>query len=97
MQNDAEGMLPINPLTQIHTHHTPTIEEAEEYLKGNGYPLDSVPAWHSNRERQGWVTGAGLRITNWQADLKSWVYGDARKAKTNGSRPLEKRKYENEF
>ena len=97
MRNDAEGMLPINPITQIHTHRTPTIEEAEEYLKGNGYPLDSVPAWHSNRERQGWVTGSGLRITNWQADLKSWVYGDARKAKTNGSKPLEKRKYENEF
>lgn len=92
MQNDAEGMLPINPLTQY-----PSIQEAEEFLRQNGYPTDAVPEWHSHRESQNWEKASGVRITNWQADLKSWVYRNARTAKANGSKAPEKSKYANEF
>lgn len=97
MQNDAEGMLPINPLTQLHTYKVPTIEEAEEFLRGLGYPTDAVPEWHAHRASQNWEKSSGVRITNWQADLKAWVYRNARTAKANGSKPPEKSKYANGF
>jgi uncharacterized protein YdaU (DUF1376 family) len=92
MQNDAEGMLPNYPLTQ-----SITIEAAEEFLRGLGYPTDAVREWHAHRESQNWEKSSGVRITNWQSDLKSWVYRNARTAKANGSKPPEKSKYANEF
>ena len=92
MQNDAPPMLPINPLTQY-----PSIPEAEEFLSGQGLPNDAVPEWHAHRASQNWEKTSGVRITDWRSDLKAWVYRNARTGKTNGSKPLEKRKYENEF
>lgn len=56
----------------------PSIEEGEAYCKGSGMPATHVAEWHSNRASQGWVKGNGIPITNWQADLKSWIYRQAR-------------------
>jgi uncharacterized protein YdaU (DUF1376 family) len=55
----------------------PTIEEAEQFCRGQLIPekmISLVTDWQLNRERQGWVTGSGLPITNWQADLRSWLH-----------------------
>ena len=97
MQNDAGAMLPINPLTQRPINpltQNISIHEAEEFLQGLGYPLDAIPAWHAHRSSQNWEKTSGVKISDWRSDLKSWVYRDQR---TKGSKPLEKRKYENEF
>jgi uncharacterized protein YdaU (DUF1376 family) len=56
----------------------PSIEEAEAFCKGQHLPTGFVQEWHSNRASQGWVKGNGIPITNWQADLKSWIYRQAR-------------------
>jgi uncharacterized protein YdaU (DUF1376 family) len=70
----------------------PTLEEAMAFTKGQLLPTDQVENWHSNREAQGWVRGNGIAITNWQADLRTWINREARgefkpspKSKTNGN------------
>ena len=97
MQNDAPPMLPINPLTQRPINPIPSITEAEEFLRGHGYPLDAIPEWHAHRASQNWEKTSGVRITDWRSDLKAWVYRNARTGKTNGSKAPEKSKYANEF
>lgn len=56
----------------------PTLDEAMAFTKGQLLPTDQVENWHSNREAQGWVRGNGIAITNWQADLRSWINREGR-------------------
>lgn len=70
----------------------PTVVEAVGFAEGQNLPTDQVENWHSNREAQGWVRGNGIAITNWQADLRTWINREARgefkpsqKGKTNGN------------
>lgn len=60
------------------THASPSVEEAFTFCTGQGLPSDAVKEWHSHRESQAWVKGNGHPITNWQADLQSWIYRNAR-------------------
>ena len=81
----------------------PTIEQAEQFCKSEGMPESSVELvtpWHLNRESQGWVKNGGAAITNWQADLKSWIYREARGefAKTpSKTKPAHQSKYADAF
>lgn len=88
------------PLTTNHkpnreresTHGFPSVEEAIEYAKGQQLPTDAVEAWHNNRESQGWVKGNGILITNWQADLKSWIIRDFKEGKQTKDKTEKKNK-----
>jgi uncharacterized protein YdaU (DUF1376 family) len=78
----------------------PSIQEAEEYCKGSSMPSTHVGEWHSNRASQGWVKGNGIPITNWQADLKSWIYRQAREDVAKGrtaTKPAGQSKYADAF
>lgn len=79
------------------------IEEVLKFIKTQpGYEEPIAREWHASRERQSWITGGDKPITNWQADLTSWILREARERK-NGSRngkPQAERKpgkWDNEF
>lgn len=56
-----------------------TLETALEFAsKKQGYDSETVKAWFSARDSQGWCKGNSLPITNWQSDLDAWVLREAR-------------------
>jgi uncharacterized protein YdaU (DUF1376 family) len=78
----------------------PSPEQAELFCQGSGLPTAHVKEWHSNRSSQGWVKGNGIPITNWHADLKSWIYRQAREDIAKGrkaSKPAAMSKYAEAF
>ena len=80
---NASGMLPITqyPLTL-------SIKEAEDFARGEGLPTEAIAEWYSHRSSQNWEKTSGVRITNWQSDLKAWIYRNARQApRQNGHKP----------
>jgi len=79
------------------THASPSVDEACQYCKGHHLPTDSVNEWHSHRESQGWVKGNNQPITNWQADLKSWIYRNAREAKPTKAKTADQSKFADAF
>jgi hypothetical protein len=77
-----------------------SIEEAEAFARGQGLPTESIPEWHSHRSSQNWEKTSGVKIANWQSDLKSWIYRNARQApRQNGTKTKspEQSKYADHF
>jgi len=91
--SNASGMLPI---TQYPINIS--ISEAEEFARGQNLPTDAIPEWHSHRSSQNWEKTSGVKITNWQSDLKSWVFRNARTGKpATKLKSPEQSKYANDF
>ena len=93
---NASGMLPITQYPSVNI----SIEEAEKFARGQGLPTESIPEWHSHRSSQNWEKTSGVKIANWQSDLKSWIYRNARQApRQNGTKTKspEQSKYADHF
>jgi len=75
----------------------PSVESARDFARGQHLPTDAIENWHSNRESQGWVKGNGIPITNWQADLRAWIYRDAKEGKPTKAKTAEQSKYAGAF
>jgi hypothetical protein len=70
----------LNPHNMREREGDPSLNEAMDHAKGQHWPTDAVEEWHAHREGQGWVRGNGHPITNWRADLQSWILRNAREA-----------------
>jgi hypothetical protein len=58
----------------------PSLDDAMGHAKGQHWPTDAVEEWHAHRSGQGWIRGNGHPITNWRADLQSWILRNGREA-----------------
>jgi hypothetical protein len=58
----------------------PSLDEAMGHATGQHWPTDAVEEWYAHRSGQGWIRGNGHPITNWRADLQSWILRNGREA-----------------
>ena len=58
----------------------PSLDDAMNHAKGQHWPTDAVEEWYAHRSGQGWIRGNGHPITNWRADLQSWILRNGREA-----------------
>lgn len=66
----------------------PSLDEVKAYAETNG--LKDAEGFFSYYDAQGWVTSAGLPITNWQSKLMGWSSSTRRK----DTRKTPSKKYE---
>lgn len=107
LQPPLEGWLP-NGSNQNPTLHLQSsssnkrisIEDATAWAKESKLGEEHVAEWHSHRESQNWEKSSGVPITNWRADLTTWVHRASRETRSRSiksNKPSEKSKYAFDF
>jgi hypothetical protein len=80
----AERLEKIQPSSQPNQPEQPTIEQVAGYAGLQSIPKDVAEKFFDHYESEGWKSGNGNNIVNWQAKLRKWWSDDKNNNSTNG-------------